>query len=109
MARMLSVVQAIQPLPGSSLSSDCSEPGIAAAALEARRSSSRSGMSWIPMEKSGRSLWGGAVDARRSVTARGMFESTERSYTEKSVSEVWGTKRGGTDQNYMSPRLGHEL
>jgi hypothetical protein len=81
MARMLSVVQAIQPLPGSSRGSDCSEPGVAAAALEALRSSSRSGMSWTPMEKRGRSLWGGAVDARRSVTARGMFESTERSYT----------------------------
>jgi hypothetical protein len=45
MARMLSVVQAIQPLPGSSLSPESSEPGVAAAALEARRSSSRSGMS----------------------------------------------------------------
>ena len=56
MASILSVVQAIQPLPGSSLSSGCSEPGVAAAALEARRSSSRSGMSWTPIENSGRSL-----------------------------------------------------
>jgi hypothetical protein len=83
MARMLSVVQAIQPQPGSSLISEFSEPGVAAAALEARRSSSRSGMSWTPMEKRGRSLCGGAVDARRSLTARGMFERMERSYTVK--------------------------
>ena len=81
MARILSVVQAIQPLPGSSLSSGCSEPVVAAAALEARRSSSRSGMSWTPIENRGRSLWGGAVGASRSLTARGMLESTERSYT----------------------------
>ncbi len=45
MARMLSVVQAIHPQPGSSLGSECSDPGVAAAALEARRSSSRSGIS----------------------------------------------------------------
>ena len=56
MARMLSVVQAIQPFPGSSLTSECSKPGVAAAALEARRSSSRSGISWTPIEKRGRSL-----------------------------------------------------
>jgi len=56
MARILSVVQAIHPFPGSSLNSKCSEPGVAAASLDARRSSSRSGMSWTPMEKRGRSL-----------------------------------------------------
>lgn len=88
MARMLSVVQAIHPLPGSSLSSEGSEPGVAAAALDARRSSSKSGMSWTPIEKRGRSLCGGAVDAKRSLTARGMLESTERSYTLEFVSDV---------------------
>lgn len=80
MARMLSVVQAIQPLPESlSLSSVPEEA--ARAAREARRSSSKSGMSWTPIEKRGRNLWGGALGTRRSVTARGMLERTERSYT----------------------------
>lgn len=83
MARMLSVVQAIQPQPGSSLSSTTEGSGEAAAALEARRSSSRRGMSCTPMEKRGRRRWGGAVGERRSETARGMLERTERSYTAK--------------------------
>jgi len=81
MARMLSVVQAIQPQPGSSLSSTTEGLDEAAAALEARRSSSRKGMSCTPMEKRGRKRWGGAVGERRSETARGMLEMTERSYT----------------------------
>ena len=109
MARMLSVEQAIQPLPGSSRNSECSEPGVAAAALAARRSSSRSGMSWTPIEKRGRSLWGGAVGARRSLTARGMFERTERSYTAKAVSDILGIESGATNQNYKSPQLEHGL
>lgn len=45
MARMLSVVQAIQPHPGSSLFSDISDPGVAVAAFAARRSSSKRGIS----------------------------------------------------------------
>lgn len=106
---MLSVVQAIQPLPGSSLTSECSELGVAAAALDARRSSSRSGMSWTPIEKRGRSRCGGAVDARRSLTARGIFERTERSYTLKFVSNVLEMESRATNQNYKSPRLEHGL
>ena len=86
MAKMLSVVQAIQPFPGSSLISEISGPEVPAAALEARRSSSRRGMSWTPMEKRGRRRWGGAVGARRSLTARGILDNTERSYTLNSVS-----------------------
>lgn len=80
MASMLSVVHAIHPHRFSSLESDHSEPGVVAAAFEARRSS-KSGMSCTPMENNGRSLCGGAVDAIRSSTARGMFESMDRSYT----------------------------
>ncbi len=85
MARMESVVQAIQPQPGSSLSSGMEGTGelaaAAAVAFDARRSSSRRGMSCTPIEKSGRRRWGGAVGERRSDTARGMLERTERSYT----------------------------
>ena len=44
MARMLSVVHAIQPRPTSSLTPS-SEPGEVTGAFEARRSSSSSGMS----------------------------------------------------------------
>ena len=80
-ARIESVVQAIQPHPCSSREYVFSESGVVAAALEARRSSSRRGISWTPIEKSGRRRWGGAVAERRSETARGMFERTERSYT----------------------------
>ena len=58
-----------------------SDSGVVAAAFDARRSSSRSGMSWTPIEKRGRSLWGGAIGERMSETARGMLERTERSYT----------------------------
>lgn len=79
MARILSVVHAIQPWPGSSLSA-CMEPGDATGGcLDARRSASRKGMSWTPIVKSGRSRTGGAVSARRSVTARGMLEMTDMS------------------------------
>jgi hypothetical protein len=56
MARILSVVHAIHPHPGSSLFSDTSEPVVAAAAFAARRSSSKSGISWTPIENRGRSL-----------------------------------------------------
>ena len=83
MASILSVVQAIHPFPGSSLISECSEPGVTADALEARRSSSRSGMSWTPMQKRGRSRWDGELEARRLLTAKGMLERTEMSYTGK--------------------------
>lgn len=56
MARILSVVQAIQPHPDSSLGSEASEPGVEAAAFDNRRSSSSRGMSCTPIEKRGRSL-----------------------------------------------------
>ena len=81
MAKMLSVVQAIQPQPDSSRGSEASEPGVEAAAFDSRRSSSNRGMSCTPIEKSGRSRWGGAVEAKRSLTAKGIFERTEISYT----------------------------
>lgn len=80
-ARMESVVHAIQPQPCSSREYVFSESGVVAAAFEARRSSSRSGMSWTPIEKRGRSRWGGALEEIISDTARGMLERTERSYT----------------------------
>jgi hypothetical protein len=80
-ARILSVVHAIQPHPASSLSSGTSESGEVTAASEARRSSSRSGMSCTPMANRGRSRCGGALDAKRSLTARGILESTDKSYT----------------------------
>ena len=56
MARMLSVVQAIQPQPDSSRGPEASEPGVDAATLDNRRSSSSKGMSCTPIEKRGRSL-----------------------------------------------------
>jgi hypothetical protein len=80
-ARILSVVHAIQPQPGSSLCSVTEDPGVVAAALAIRKSSSNKGISWTPIENSGRSRWGGAVEASRSLTAKGMFERTEISYT----------------------------
>jgi hypothetical protein len=76
---MLSVVHAIQPHPGLSLSSTSSDVDVTIVAFDARRSSSRRGISWMPIENSGLSLCGGAVDARRSLTASGIFERTERS------------------------------
>lgn len=82
-ARIESVVHAIQPQPSLSRASDVSEPGVVTAALEIRRSSSRRGMSWTPIEKRGRRRWGGAVEARRSSTASGILDKTERSYTER--------------------------
>ena len=45
MARILSVVHAIQPWPGSTVSCASPEPCVAAGVLEARRSSSSKGMS----------------------------------------------------------------
>lgn len=82
MARIESVVQAIQPQPGSSRLVWGVESGVEAArALEARRSSSRRGISCTPIQKRGRRRCGGAEEERRSVTARGMLERTERSYT----------------------------
>lgn len=55
-ARIESVVHAIQPQPCSLREYVLSESGVVAAALDARRSSSRNGMSWTPIEKRGRSL-----------------------------------------------------
>lgn len=78
---MLSVVQAIQPQPGSSRPSVWTVSSELALRFEALRSSSRRGISWTPMEKRGRSLCGGAVGSKRSLTARGIFESTDMSYT----------------------------
>ena len=80
------MVHAIQPQPGSSREYAVSESAVEAATLEARRSSSRRGMSCTPIEKSGRRRWGGAVDERRSETARGMLERTEMSYTVEVIS-----------------------
>lgn len=80
-ARILSVVQAIQPVPGSSRPSVRTVSSEVALRFEALRSSSRRGISWTPMEKRGRSLCGGAVGSSRSLTARGMFESTDMLYT----------------------------
>lgn len=106
-ARMLSVVQAIQPHPVLSLASS-SEPGDVAAALEARRSSSSRGISCTPIENNGRSLWGGAFDANRSRTARGTLERTERSYTVKTIST--DSNHGlETYQNYKSLQRVHVL
>jgi hypothetical protein len=75
------VVHAIQPHPCSSRAYVSSELGVVAAALEARKSSSRRGMSWTPIEKRGRRRCGGALSEMRSDTAMGMLERTERSYT----------------------------
>jgi len=80
-AKILSVVHAIQPHPSSSLCSDIDDPDPAAAALAARRSSSSKGISCTPIENNGRSRWGGAVDSIKSLTASGIFERTEMSYT----------------------------
>lgn len=81
-ANILSVVHAIQPRPKSSFSEEV-EPGEATAGcFEARRSASSSGISWTPIVNSGRSLVGGAASERRSVTASGIFERIEMSYTE---------------------------
>jgi hypothetical protein len=85
MARMLSVVHAIQPHPGSSLISGASGFGVVTAAFEIRKSSSRRGISCTPIENKGRSLCGGAVDANRSLTARGTLESTDISYTSRII------------------------
>ena len=52
-ANILSVVHAIQPHPGSSLCSVTDDPGVVAAALAARKSSSSNGISWTPIENSG--------------------------------------------------------
>lgn len=78
MARIPSVVQAIQPRPRSSSSSESSLI-IASGCNEARRSSSRRGMSWTPMLKNGRRRCDGALGLTRLETARGMLEITDRS------------------------------
>lgn len=76
MARMLSVVHAIQPEPGSSASAGSSwssswPPRFAAAC------SSRYEISCTPTAKSGRRRWTGADGSITSQTDRGILERTE--------------------------------
>jgi len=84
MARIESVVHAIQPVPGSSRG--ISEPGDVAVDVDgglriAWRSASRYGISWMPIWKRGRRRCGGASGDKRSSTARGIFDRIDRSYT----------------------------
>lgn len=80
MARMLSVVQAIQPEPAS-------PPESAVPSwrrLEASKSSMRKGMSCTPMVNRGRRRGVGDEGGSLSATEKGILERIEMSYTEMS-------------------------
>lgn len=94
-ARILSVVQAIQPETGSPRGLVlCSGVGPGLLFAELALSAMRNGISCTPMVNKGRSLWAGADGSSRSYTENGMFARMEMLYTGKDCQQCHCARPG---------------